>query len=147
MAFISGPRQVGKSTLARKLLKSPHNNFSWDQTEFRRVWSRFPEQVLQNIGKGPVLLDEIHKDRKWKLKLKGIYDSFSKKIPIIVTGSARLDIYRKGSDSLLGRYIPYRLHPFSVAESKNSPSPTEILTHFKVVYKWSLLDGHSTGSV
>ena len=136
MAFISGPRQVGKTTLAQRLLKSRHNYLSWDQTEFRRVWSRSPEQVLQNTGSGPVLFDEIHRDRKWKLKLKGIYDSLSDKIPIIVTGSARLDIYRKGSDSLLGRYIPYRLHPFSVAESKTPPSPTQILTHFKVVYKW-----------
>jgi len=136
MVFISGPRQVGKTTLGKQLLKDKNNYFSWDQTKFRRSWAKFPEKILDNIGEGPILLDEIHKDRKWKSKLKGLYDTYSQELDILVTGSAKLDLYRKGSDSLLGRYIPYRLHPFSVAESQEPPKPNDIFTKFKVSYNW-----------
>ena len=136
MAFISGPRQVGKTTLGKQLLKDKNNYFSWDQTAFRKVWAQFPEKILEQIGEGPVLFDEIHKDRKWKSKIKGFYDTHSDRLSILVTGSSKLDIYRKGSDSLLGRYIPYRLHPFSVSESHTPPKPDSILKKFKVSYKW-----------
>ena len=137
MAFISGPRQVGKTTLGKQLLKSKDNYFSYDQTEFRKTWAHRPESALDNIGAGPVLFDEIHKDRKWKSKIKGLYDVHSPALSFIVTGSAKLDIYRKGSDSLLGRYIPYRLHPFSVAENISPPGPDHILKTFKLSYQWN----------
>ena len=136
MAFISGPRQVGKTTLGKQLLKSKKNYFNWDQTEFRKIWARSPERALDSIGAGPVLFDEIHKDRKWKSKVKGLYDTYSDELNILVTGSSKLDIYRKGSDSLLGRYIPYRLHPFSVSESIEPPKPINILKKSIVSYKW-----------
>lgn len=136
MAFISGPRQVGKTTLGKQLLKDKNNYFSWDQTEFRKTWTKFPERTLDHIGQGPVLFDEIHKDRKWKSKIKGIYDTHAEELPLLVTGSAKLDIYRRGSDSLLGRYIPYRLHPFSVSESSKPLGPDAILKNFQVSYGW-----------
>ena len=136
MAFISGPRQVGKTTLGKQILQDSNNYFSWDQTSFRKIWTRFPEKILDNIGPGPILLDEIHKDRKWKSKIKGIYDTYSDQLSILVTGSAKLDIYRKGSDSLLGRYIPYRLHPFSVAETSSTLLPDNILHNSQISYKW-----------
>lgn len=136
MAFISGPRQVGKTILGKQLLKDKNNYFSWDQTEFRKTWAKSPEKILKKIGKGPILFDEIHKDRKWKSKIKGIYDTYSDELDIVVTGSSKLDVYRKGSDSLLGRYIPYHLHPFSVSEDHFPPKPNNILKEFKVSYKW-----------
>ena len=136
MAFVSGPRQVGKTTLGKQFLKDKNNYFSWDQTEFKRIWVRNPHKILDNIGAGPILLDEIHKDRQWKSKIKGLYDTYSDRLSILVTGSAKLDIYRRGSDSLLGRYIPYRLHPFSVSEGYRPPSPNNILKKFKVCYSW-----------
>lgn len=69
------------------------------------------------------MLDEIHKDRKWKNRLKGLYDHYQKQTKFLVTGSARLDFYRKSGDSLQGRYYPYRLHPFSLNETENIPKP------------------------
>ncbi len=135
MAFISGPRQVGKTTLGKQLLKNSNNYFSWDDTKSRRVWTKSPEKLLKEIGKGPILFDEIHKDRKWKSKMKGLYDKYGEQLSFLVTGSAKLDLYRKGSDSLLGRYIPYRLHPFSVSESYKSPD--KLLKEFKTSYKWN----------
>ena len=138
MAFISGPRQVGKTTLGRQLLLDKKNYFLWDESEFRKIWSRSPGRILENIGKGPILFDEIHKDRKWKSKIKGIYDLHAEEVSILVTGSSRLDIYRKGGDSLLGRYIPYRLHPFSLAESAAPPpNPDDILQRLDTSFKWN----------
>lgn len=136
MAFISGPRQVGKTTLGKNLLSTRENYFSWDETEFRRKWVRAPREVAEQAKEGPVLLDEIHKDRKWKTRLKGLYDPYGDKIQILVTGSARLDLYRRGGDSLLGRYIPYRLHPFTVGETPSPPKPDEILHSHNVSFPW-----------
>lgn len=131
LAFVSGPRQVGKTTMARSLLTSPQNYRSWDDAEFRKAWSRSPRQALADRGPGPIVLDEIHKDRRWKTRLKGVFDVDGPGDGIVVTGSARLDLYRRGGDSLLGRYLPYRLHPLTVAESDRSPLPDEILASTK----------------
>lgn len=136
MAFISGPRQVGKTTLGRQFIPSETNAFSWDVPAFRRAWVKDPVIALADREPGPVLLDELHKDRRWKTRLKGFYDLRGDHVPIVVTGSARLDFFRQGGDSLLGRYLPYRLHPFSVAESEAPPLPDAIFSrttrHFPV---------------
>jgi predicted AAA+ superfamily ATPase len=136
MAFISGPRQVGKTTLAKALLKTPENYFTWDDLNFAARWVKSVDEALSRRGLGPVVLDEIHKDRKWKARLKGFFDRFGSEVSLVVTGSARLDLYRKGGDSLMGRYFPYRLHPFSVAESD---SPIPVREAFRVSdakYSW-----------
>jgi predicted AAA+ superfamily ATPase len=126
ISLISGPRQVGKTTLAKALLKDPDNYFSYDQESFRRAWAKNPEGSLALRSAGPVVLDEINKDRVWKRKLKGIYDQDPVAGPYIVTGSARLDLFKRGSDSLLGRYLPYRLHPVTVGEKATAPKPEHI---------------------
>lgn len=125
MAFLSGPRQVGKTTLAKRLLLNGENYRTWDDSAFRVKWSRSPSASLADRAPGPIVLDELHKDRRWKARLKGVYDQDLARDGIIVTGSARLDLYRKGGDSLMGRYIPYRLHPFSVAETRVSVFPDQ----------------------
>lgn len=132
MAFISGPRQVGKTTLSKQLLMHSENYFTWDDVKFKRQWIKNPDFILDEIKAGPVVFDEIHKYRPWKGHLKGFFDLHGNKTKIIVTGSARLDIYRRGGDSLLGRYLPFRLHPFSVAETYN-PRGAEDLFHSKNV--------------
>ena len=126
IALISGPRQVGKTTLARSLLVSKENYYSYDQESFRRAWNKDPQRALELRAAGPLVLDEIHKDRMWKRKIKGIYDFDPSAGPYIVTGSARLEVFRRGSDSLLGRYLPYRLHPISVGEKEIAPTPDQI---------------------
>ncbi len=128
MAFLSGPRQAGKTTIGRFLLLHPENEFTWDDEDFRKKWIRSPTQAIAARGEGPVLLDEIHKDPRWKQKTKGLYDTARQSFPIIVTGSARLDIFRKGGDSLLGRFLPYHVHPFSVGETETPPSPDGIFS-------------------
>lgn len=121
MALLSGPRQSGKTTLAKMLLEARRVGVyrNWDQLEFRREWARNPSAIVPPAaGKGIplVVLDEIHKERRWKRNLKGLFDSLTTPCDILVTGSARLNVYLKGSDSLLGRHFSFRLHPFTIRE-------------------------------
>ncbi len=111
MVFVAGPRQVGKTTMARSLKNAKKGYLNWDIPKDR-------ERILR--GEMPVsplwVFDEIHKYRSWRNYLKGVYDGRSDNQRILVTGSARLDLFRRGGDSLQGRYHMLRLHPLSVAE-------------------------------
>jgi len=111
MVFVAGPRQVGKTTLARSLPGASAGYLSWDIAEHR-------ERILRREMPASRLwvLDEIHKYRSWRGLLKGLFDGRRRGQRILVTGSARLDFYRFGGDSLQGRYHLLRLHPFSAAE-------------------------------
>jgi len=123
MVLVAGPRQVGKTTLARHVLAGWRSGvyLSWDNREDRIAMrtARWP------AGKALIVLDEVHKWRGWKRWLKGEFDKHRERLAFLVTGSARLDIYRRGADSLQGRYHHYRLHPFSVAEALGG-TPAEL---------------------
>ena len=122
MAFMSGARQCGKTTLAKRILKQYKTGayYNWDEIKFRRLWTKDPSGIIplasQDNARPLIVLDELHKAKSWKKNLKGVYDTLDIPCDILVTGSARLNIYRKGSDSLLGRYYHLRLHPFSMQE-------------------------------
>ena len=122
MAFISGARQCGKTTLARRVLRQRKvgHYYNWDEIKFRRLWTKDPGNIIPSPTEEHItpliILDELHKAKFWKRNLKGVYDTLEMPCDIMVTGSARLNIYRKGSDSLLGRYYHLRLHPFSLCE-------------------------------
>ena len=125
IAFVVGPRQVGKTTLAQTLLakrRSEDLYRSWDDLEWRREFVSAPYGFVdayrpKSAGKRPlVVLDEIHKYPRWKTYVKGLWDTRKERADLLVTGSARLDVYQRGGDSLLGRYHQYRLHPLSVRE-------------------------------
>ena len=112
MVFVAGPRQVGKTTLAKQFLKNPNLGYlNWDISTHR-------EQILKHELPNTKLwvFDEIHKYRNWRNYLKGIYDEYATTHQILVTGSAKLDYYRRGGDSLQGRYHHLRLYPLSAAE-------------------------------
>ncbi len=117
MVFVGGPRQVGKTTFALSLLgrgaseRSPAY-LNWDDLADR-------ERMLRGVlpaNQPMLILDEIHKFSDWRSLVKGYYDKNKGHVSILVTGSARLDAYRKGGDALQGRYHYYRLHPFSLGE-------------------------------
>ena len=111
MVFVAGPRQVGKTTLALSIPGASAGYLNWDVARHR-------EDILRRrLPPGDLwVFDEIHKYRTWRNYLKGIFDSRPEGQRILVTGSARLDLYRRSGDSLQGRYHLLRLHPFSVAE-------------------------------
>lgn len=125
MAFVGGPRQVGKTTLAQ-MLASRGGYRNWDVSETRDVVLRGGTMTFgQSLGLDgaleprTVVLDEFHKYPRWKSFIKGFYDAFSEKHHIVLTGSARLSMYQRGGDSLMGRYFNYTVHPFSVGELLN----------------------------
>ncbi|MDO8836794.1 MAG: AAA family ATPase [Vicinamibacterales bacterium] len=129
MVLVSGPRQVGKTTVCRA---AADTYLSWDNTDDRRIILRGPSSLashlqLDRLRTTPpvVVLDELHKYTKWKALLKGFFDTHGDRVRVIVTGSSRLDVYRRGGDSLMGRYLLYRMHPWSVAECLHTRMPQQ----------------------
>lgn len=130
MVFLGGPRQVGKTTLSKALLKKYTDGhpayLNWDSEIDRskiknREWPKSEKLII---------LDEIHKFKNWRNFIKGLYDTLKNTHSFLITGSARLDLFRKGGDSLLGRYFYYRLHPYSLPELGLSKDNTKRLMSF-----------------
>ncbi len=127
MAFVSGPRQVGKTWVCKSIAEA---YFNWDNTDDRRTLLRGPAALAEILGvdrlrtNPPIIvLDEMHKYAKWKTLLKGFFDTYGERARLLVTGSSRLDIFRRGGDSLMGRYLLYRMHPWSVGECVRTELP------------------------
>lgn len=128
MVFISGPRQVGKTTISKGAIKGIFNNIylNWDYADDRLKILDNHHTLFENLlliksdHKPRVVLDEVHKYKDWKNLIKGFYDKFGNDIEFIITGSAKLNIFKKGGDSLMGRYINITVHPLSVSEIANN---------------------------
>lgn len=119
--LITGPRQAGKTTLAR-MLSDDFDYLNFDHSEHRlalmeKSWDRSRELVI---------FDELHKMKNWKSWLKGIYDVEGFPPSIVVTGSAKLDAYRKVGDSLAGRFFQFRLHPLDLKEINEFLKPEDV---------------------
>jgi uncharacterized protein len=129
MVFITGPRQVGKTTLARQLLASyPTGQYlNFDTASDRKTIT----SQAWNPNAKLLVFDELHKMPRWKSWLKGIYDGRPLDNQILVTGSARLDFLKKSGDSLAGRFFSLRLHPLSVGEwgAEHGTTQEQALSH------------------
>ena len=116
MVFLGDPRQVGKTTLAQSLIKKYQDGhpayLNWDSDMDRRMIRKRQWPASEPL----IVFDEIHRLKTWRNFIKGVYDTLKNTHSFLVTGSARLDHFRNGGDSLLGRYFYYRLHPFSLPE-------------------------------
>jgi predicted AAA+ superfamily ATPase len=122
MVFIGGPRQVGKTTLANQIGKIDFKKYSYLNWDSRQDRKKIISGMYDADAK-LLIFDEIHKYKQWKNYLKGEYDKQKEKFTILATGSARMDVYRRGGDSLMGRYHYFRLHPFSLREAFTEKKP------------------------
>jgi uncharacterized protein len=113
IVILSGPRQCGKTTLSKRLLKS-YQYINFDFADDRSIISSLQWDRKVDL----LIFDELHKMKKWKAWLKGVYDKEGVRPRLLVTGSARMNQFRKTGDSLAGRHFSYRLHPFDLNELK-----------------------------
>jgi hypothetical protein len=124
MVFLAGPRQVGKTRLAKNWLEKKGCSslyFNWDDVSIRKAYvrdNRFFESPARSLGIRDlwIVFDEIHKRNRWRDILKGVYDVFADEFRFLVTGSARLDLFRRSGDSLVGRYNLFHMMPFNIGE-------------------------------
>ena len=136
MRFIAGPRQCGKTFLARRQLESLGMSslyYTWDDRSVREAYrrdNRFIERNLGNVAKQDGIhwacFDEIHKMPSWKNILKDFFDHYEQRVRMIVTGSAQLDSFRRSGDSLAGRYLLFHLFPFTLRELVRRDIPVTI---------------------
>jgi predicted AAA+ superfamily ATPase len=116
MLFLSGPRQVGKTTLVRSTLcQDDSAYFNWDHRKTRALFQKDPD-FFSSTKATWICFDEIHKRPKWKDILKGIYDTYKNDYKFVISGSAKLETFKKSGDSLVGRYFHTRLHPLNLPD-------------------------------
>ena len=130
MVFIGGPRQVGKTVFAKDIIgrKFKSSYYNWDNIE-----SRLKALKSEwNYNSELIILDEFHKFPKWKTWIKGEYDMHRERFKFILTGSARLNIFRRGGDSLQGRYYYYTLFPFTLSEVEDINNEFTPLEELKI---------------
>jgi predicted AAA+ superfamily ATPase len=125
MIFLVGPRQIGKTHFARKWLADAgcgDTYFNWDDPAVMKAYRANPLYFRNTIAERfqgepvPIVFDELHKHKNWRDILKGFYDTSSDRIRLLITGSARLGMYRKSGDSLIGRYFSYQMFPLGLPE-------------------------------
>ena len=152
MSFISGARQVGKTMIAKACVSNyDHEYLNWDNLPHReKILDLLMDANYFNRKKSLsnknhlLILDEIHKLKNWKNSVKGIYDVHKDDgLKIILTGSAKLNIYRSGGDSMMGRYFNYTIHPLSTAEiirtelsNEEIHPPQDIKEAYDILFKF-----------
>ena len=124
MVFLAGPRQTGKTWMAKEIAKEYSHPvyLNYDNIDHQKIINE--HAWLDNTDL--LILDELHKMPRWKNYLKGLYYTKLGNLHILVTGSARLDLYHKVGDSLAGRYFLHHLLPISLAELKQIGEPVDM---------------------
>ncbi|MDR1185657.1 MAG: ATP-binding protein [Coriobacteriales bacterium] len=119
---IMGPRQVGKTTALRALIKG-RDDVLWlngDEPDIRMLFEQATSTSLRAlIGKAAVMvIDEAQRIIDIGVKLKLITDNITE-VKLLATGSSSFELANKINESLAGRKWEYMLYPLSFAELVN----------------------------
>ena len=116
-----GPRQVGKTTLARQIAEADDNVYLDLETSTDRIRLADPVLFLQRYADHLVIIDEVHRAPELFRELRGLIDagrrSGKRNGQFLILGSASMGLLRQSSESLAGRIEYVALHPLDVLEA------------------------------
>lgn len=121
--LVTGPRQVGKTTLAREIVTHYEGGYVWlngDEPDIRGLFENATSTILKTLteNKKMVIIDEAQRIHNIGLALKLFHDAFPD-IQVIVTGSSSFDLANEINEPLTGRKYEYHLYPISFSEMKD----------------------------
>ena len=134
VVFITGPRQVGKTTILENCESQSRNYVSLDTMEERELARQDPGRFLERY-KAPLLIDEIQYAPQLLPYIKAIVDKEKKKGMYWITGSQQFNLMANITESLAGRVGILNLQGFSQAEKNNMPDTAPFLPAEKLLSK------------
>jgi len=117
---ILGPRQCGKTTLAKKIAETIKNSLYLDlekNSDYKKITD--PELFFKSNEGKFIVIDEIQTRKDIFPAIRSFVDSAKEKTPILVLGSASPELIRQSSETLAGRIAFCELAPLSCAEAKD----------------------------
>lgn len=125
---IIGPRQIGKTTLAKQI-KEKHSNSVYLDLELPSDFQKLnqAELFLDELRNKLVIIDEIHHRPELFPILRGLIDKQRKPGRFLILGSASPDLIRKSSESLAGRIIYHELTSILNPELNSPTKQTDLL--------------------
>lgn len=114
--LLVGPRQVGKTTLARGFLPSDHPNYFDLERPVIAEQFRAPTGVLEGL-RGLVVIDEVQHAPNLFPLLRVLMDREGTPARFLLLGSASVSLLRQGSESLAGRLAVVEIGGFSIEET------------------------------
>lgn len=120
---IIGPRQVGKTTLAKQIISTHGKEYEYIDLELQRDAEKLadPETYFLSFPEKNFVIDEVQHNKNLFPVLRAIIDQNRKPGRFILLGSASPDLLRDSSESLAGRIAYYELSPFIIEEIENEP--------------------------
>lgn len=120
VVLLTGPRQVGKTTLLQKLKEQERSYVSLDEPDTRFAAKRDPAGFISRL-KIPVLIDEVQYVPELFSYIKAVVDRTGETGLFWLTGSQQFSMMKNVSESLAGRVAILDLRGISLAEEQGRP--------------------------
>ena len=113
--LLTGPRQVGKTTLLLDIKEEDRKYVTLDDLEIRRLAKENPKKFIETYSP-PVIIDEIQYAPDLMSYIKIICDNTTKKGLFWLTGSQKIQVMKNVSETLAGRMGVLEMNSFSYKE-------------------------------